>query len=60
MQAGSLEMGGNCGRTLVAGPYADKAPRIMVDVIVCLKKERVFFSEEKKQKTFANSGVCAA
>jgi len=24
------------------------------------KKGKVFFSEEKKQKTFANSGVCAA
>ena len=24
------------------------------------KVRKVFFSEEKKQKTFANSGVCAA
>jgi hypothetical protein len=24
------------------------------------KEGKVFFSEEKKQKTFANSGVCAA
>jgi hypothetical protein len=29
--------------------------------LVALKPDRkVFFSEEKKQKTFANSGVCAA
>jgi len=27
---------------------------------VIVEARKVFFSEEKKQKTFANSGVCAA
>ena len=37
-------------------------PEILNAVFICRRKEvrKVFFSEEKKQKTFANSGVGAS
>jgi hypothetical protein len=39
-----------------------RAGEILNGVFICRHKEgsKVFFSEEKKQKTFANSGLCAA
>jgi DNA-binding transcriptional ArsR family regulator len=62
-----LEREGSASISALKSPFAIKLPAVMkhLDVLdeaglITRTKRKVFFSEEKKQKTFANSGVGAA